>query len=302
LKENNSEYVVKLFYYNWTTNKYDKTITKRISKYNILNEMRFAMYELILGPGIVRENRDTIERKNFERIQAVRQGIEEQEKRDKQKKKEQKKELEKKKEKLEAEAENEEQEEKLKREAKKKEEKKKEEEDKEEDKEEVKKNKSKAPAGQTGDPPELEEQDPKTKKNRPSSERAAKKKVADVKADDKGAEPLSNRGVMVPPELEKPEPPTPKTVAFSLNSGLRFETVDATGLIQAKTNLNYLNLGADYRTDVLAKYPWGYGFSLNAGIPIKKEKYQISVSRALEGGVFKTFFSNFRVGAGFEYS
>jgi hypothetical protein len=300
LKENASDYVVKLLYYNWTTNKYDKTLTKKISKYNILNEMRFAMYELILGPAIVNENRDIIERKNFERIQAVRQTIEEQEKREKQKKKQKKEALEKKQEKPEAKPDDEMEEEKLKREAKKKEEKKKDSEEKEEE-EGSKSGRGKAASGNAGDPPELEEPELKSKKNNPSSEKTAKKKVADKKAEEKKTEPFLN-SASIAPELEKPDPPTPKTIAFNLNAGLRIENVEAIGLIQTKTNLNYLNLGADYRTDMLAKYPWGYGFSLNAGIPVKKEKYQISVSRALEGGVFKTFYSNFRVGGGFEYS
>lgn len=302
LKENSSDYTVKIFYYNWTTNKYDKTLTKKISKYNILNEMRFAMYELILGSAIVGENRDIIERKNFERIQAVRQTIEEQEKREKQKKKQKKEALEKKKDKPVALPDDEMEEEKLKREAKKTVEKIQDTEENEENKEGgSKSDKIKSTSGSAGDPPELEEIELQSKKNNSSSEKPAKKKVADKRAEEKVTEPVIN-SQSIAPELEATDPPTPKTIAFNLNSGLKFETVDAIGLLQTTTNLTYLNLGADYRTDVHAKYPWGYGFSLNAGIPIKKEKYQISVSRALEGGIFKTFFSNLRVGAGVEYS
>jgi len=140
------------------------------------------------------------------------------------------------------------------------------------------------------------------KKNPLSSAKNGKKKEPEKKLNDPKNEKIAISAGEAQPEMPAVEPPTPKTITFNLNSGLRFETVDATGLIQARTNLTYLNLGADYRTDFHAKYPWGYGFSLNAGIPVKKEKYQISVSRALEGWAFKTFFSRLRVGAGFEYS
>lgn len=301
IKESSSEYVLKLFYYNWTTNKYDKTITRRISKYNVLNEMRFAMFDLILGPDVVKENRDILEKKNFERIQAVREMVEEQEKREKKRKKEE----------TEAQGlkknqpqrnEDEQTEEKLKRETKKKAEQT-EETIESENQKQAKVDSGIIPSsGKAGPAPEDEEAELEIKKSQSAAEKLSKKKVAEKEIEEKKTEPTVNAPQVSTPEPEKQEPGTPKTVSFSLNAGVRFDSVDASGLIQAKTNLNYLNLGADYRTDVLAKYPWGYGFSLNAGIPVKKEKYQISVSRALEGGVFKTFLSKFRLGGGVEYS
>jgi hypothetical protein len=68
-------YYLKLFYYNWTTNKFDKTLTRKISKYNVLNEVRFALYELLLGKEFVNEHKDEIEKQNFDRIQDVREAI-----------------------------------------------------------------------------------------------------------------------------------------------------------------------------------------------------------------------------------
>ena len=79
-------YMLNLFYYNWTTNKFDKKLEKKISKYNVLNELRFATYEILMGKQWVQDNKDKIENRNFERIQAVRQVITEQDLRNKKKK------------------------------------------------------------------------------------------------------------------------------------------------------------------------------------------------------------------------
>lgn len=298
VSKESTEYSLKLHYYNWVTNKYDKVITKRISKYNVLNEMRFAMYDLILGSDFVRENRDTLERKNFERIQAVREMVEDQARREKKKKKEDQELAEKKK--MEKAQKKAEPEEKLKREERKKKSSQKE----EEEPEDAEAEKRSLKEGETSQnkAPEEETEELQMKKNPLSSAKSAKKKELEKKLNEAKNEKFAIDAGEVQPEMPAIEPPTPKTITFNLNSGLRFETVDANGLIQARTNLTYLNLGADYRADFQAKYPWGYGFSLNAGIPVKKEKYQISVSRALEGWAFKTFFSRLRIGAGVEYS
>lgn len=71
---------LRLFYYNWTTNKSDKELKKQISKFNVLNELRFAIYELLNGKDFVRENYNRIQRSNYNRIKAIRQIIEEKEK------------------------------------------------------------------------------------------------------------------------------------------------------------------------------------------------------------------------------
>lgn len=68
---------LKLFYYNWTTNNSDKEIKRKIGKYNLLNELRFAIFELLNGSDYVKENYDKIQRMNYERIKSIREMIEE---------------------------------------------------------------------------------------------------------------------------------------------------------------------------------------------------------------------------------
>ncbi len=77
ISEESDFYSLQLFYFNWTTNKFDKKLKRRISKFNVLNELRFAVYEILLGEHWIRENREKIEKENFDRIQAVRKGISE---------------------------------------------------------------------------------------------------------------------------------------------------------------------------------------------------------------------------------
>lgn len=71
---------LRLFYYNWTTNKSDKELKKQISKFNVLNELRFSLYELLNGKDFVRDNYNRIQRHNYNRIKAIRQIVEEKEK------------------------------------------------------------------------------------------------------------------------------------------------------------------------------------------------------------------------------
>jgi len=71
-------YQVHYFYFNWTTNKFDKHLYKIISKYNVVNEIRFGIYELLFGKDYVVKNKDIIDIQNYQRIQAVRKAIAEQ--------------------------------------------------------------------------------------------------------------------------------------------------------------------------------------------------------------------------------
>ncbi len=80
-------YHLHLFYYNWTTNKFDKKLTKKISKYNVLNESRFGLFELLLGKKFVKDHKDELEKQNFDRIQDVRQAVTIQKKKEKNEKK-----------------------------------------------------------------------------------------------------------------------------------------------------------------------------------------------------------------------
>lgn len=66
---------IRLFYYNWTTNSADKEIKRKISKFNLLNELRFAILELLNGADYVKDNYDSIQRQNFERIKSIRNTI-----------------------------------------------------------------------------------------------------------------------------------------------------------------------------------------------------------------------------------
>lgn len=68
---------LKLKYYNWTTTRFDKGLTKKISKYNVLNELRFALYGLFKGKKYVEKNQEKIELENYERITSIRNNFEE---------------------------------------------------------------------------------------------------------------------------------------------------------------------------------------------------------------------------------
>ena len=66
---------IHLFYYNWTTNSADKEIKRKISKFNLLNELRFAILELLNGADYVKEHYDNIQRQNFARIKSIRNNL-----------------------------------------------------------------------------------------------------------------------------------------------------------------------------------------------------------------------------------
>lgn len=66
---------IRLFYYNWTTNSADKEIKRKISKFNLLNEVRFAILELLNGADYVKDNYDKIQRQNYDRIKSIRNSI-----------------------------------------------------------------------------------------------------------------------------------------------------------------------------------------------------------------------------------
>lgn len=66
---------IRLFYYNWTTNSADKEIKRKISKFNLLNELRFAILELLNGTDYVKDNYDNIQRQNYARIKSIRNTL-----------------------------------------------------------------------------------------------------------------------------------------------------------------------------------------------------------------------------------
>lgn len=74
------QFEVSFFYFNWTTNKMDKTLYRRISKFNVVNELRFGVYEILLGKDYVKKNKDVLDLQNYERIQDINKSIIEQKK------------------------------------------------------------------------------------------------------------------------------------------------------------------------------------------------------------------------------
>lgn len=296
LKDDPDFFVLKLFYYNWITNKFDKNLSKRISKYNVLNELRFAMYELYFGKSFVQDNKDALEKKNFDRIQAVRKMVEEQ-------KKQEKKQAKKKKEQQEKEAidkKNEEVSEKLKREERKKKDKNKKDDIASSEIENQVKAKEKGEDDIVDESEDLAIEIGEPENSSPGKSGNKKKKIKneikntvienELKDPAASLEPLGD-GTFVP-----------KTVEFKFISGVSQESVETKGILTVKTNLRYLNLGASYRAENQTAWPWGYTIAMNAGIPIKKENYQISVARSLEGGLHVKVKDGLSLSIGLEYS
>jgi hypothetical protein len=252
-----------------------------------------ALYELFLGETFVRENRDTIEKKNFDRIQAVRKMIEDQNNKDKKKlamKKKQEQKAE------EIAKEKKESEEKLKREEKKKKQNNKDDsEPVEMDNAEKEKTKSNDVNNEVQtDPVDIADKE-KSADSKSNKKNQKKKEKSDVINEG------SNEVAGIPPEIGEGSS-VPKEITFKFFTGLKMETVSTTGILNVKTNLRYLNLGANYTAEYKISRPWGYTLQMSAGIPIKKDNYQISVARSLEAGVFKNIFSGFRINGGMEYS
>ncbi len=287
-------FLLKIFYYNWLTSKFDKKISKRISKYNVLNELRFALYELFFGETFVRENKDALEKKNFERIQAVSKMVEDQKKMLKKaaaKKKILENEKKPKK--------NEEKPEKLKREEKKKESK------KETKAKPEEANSTEKPKGTVDkdvksiNAPNIEIA--KEAKADTESNGLSKKKITEKKEDgDEHIEAASNNSLGIDPIPDGSA--TPKEEEFKFLSGISLENIETKGLLSVKTNLRYLNLGANYKIEYQTKFPYGYKFLMKAGIPIKKDNYQLSVARSLEGNFFLKILGGLRIITGLEYS
>lgn len=296
LKDQPDFFVLKLFYYNWITNKFDKSLSKKISKYNVLNELRFAMYELFFGKSFVEDNKDALEKKNFDRIQAVRKMVEEQ------KKQEKKKQAKKKKEQQEQEArdkKNEEESEKLKREEKKKKDKNKKDDDAPSEIDNQVKVKEKGENEMEDESESLAIELDELEKNPTRKSGKKKNKIKNEIKDAVVENELTEPGTSIEPLSGTF---IPKIVEFKFISGISQESVETKGILTVKTNLQYLNLGANYKSEYQTAIPWGYTIAMNAGIPIKKENYQISVARSLEGGLQGKVIDGLRASVGLEYS
>jgi len=318
-------YSLTLDYYNWTTRKYDKKLRKRISKYNVLNEMRFATYEILLGESFVKRNYDKLEKLNFQRIQAIRKFVEQQERDARKKKKEDKKKQKKLEEQLEAES--------------------------------KKKNnpQSKLNRGEEADPPQ------KSKKSRESdSEDIAAKRAADLDVEAGDSEQSSfgkiadtdvpevqlartkksksndieevdqkdskqktqddSKSPEKPKALEKekvtppeslPDAPIPpvaipekgvKVVSDAYVHGSFFgDNTVAHGLVRTSTYLKYAGVGATYSNTVLDEHERGYRVSLRVGVPLRKKNYKFPVYRAVETEFTRKVYKNFQGIVGIDY-
>lgn len=270
-------------YYNWTNRKFDKELRRRISKYNVLNELRFGLYELLLGKKFVDDHKDKIEKQNYDRIQAVRENEEKQARIDRKKRK-----LIKKKE-IEEEI-------KLIRQQ-------------EEDKKKSKLSRGNAlekdksltntieqdvsrTSGLINPPDDLEVEDvniddpedvEKSQKNSPKRFAKNKKsKKTNQTSQESSEELILNQA---PEEEKKAEiPSVSKLYAFV---SLFDESVVSKGLLQTSTHLKYAGFGARYINEQDTNTPRGMRFSLKVGLPIKKDNYQFPVYRSFETEIYK---------------
>ena len=294
-------YQVHFFYYNWTTNKFDKTLYKVISKYNVINEVRFGTYELLFGKKYVDTNRDALDIQNYERIQAVRKSMVEQARLDKlAEKKKKAQELE------EEEASKEKKKSKLIREDKDKE-KDSISADSETDQEEPETSKADASA-QTEDTEEGHKDKINSKVNAETQANQSKKKK---KPDDKSE---AKNEASEPPAPAKPDPDLPKpeenikliTSLSAQSGGLSHYTESLTndGKIKTFSNFRYLGFGGHLNFIQDKEIPRGYTLGFEFGVPVMKGAYPIPIYHQIQFDVNKYDFllQNSIFGAGIEYS
>ena len=284
-------YSLNFFYYNWTNRKFDKRLRRRISKYNVLNELRFALYELLLGKQFVFDHKDEIEKQNFDRISAVRESEEEIARQNRKKKK-----LEKKKEEEELEL-KEEKEEKKKNKLKREELEKKEKALKTPP-EELSQNSSLNVPNKEEDDEDLNSDDPdelaklKKKKEDENNKKKAKKKDTDKDSKkDNSDENSANAKPEAPKPNEDAGETIPSTATLYALGSFFTDNVITDGYLHASTNLRYLGFGARYIQEQDIPNPRGMRFSLKVGLPIKKDNYAFPVYRSFETEIYKKFFS-----------
>jgi hypothetical protein len=293
-------YSLKLFYYNWTTNKFDKKLVRRISKYNILNEVRFALYELLLGKDFVKEHKDEIEKQNFDRIQDVRSAVNLQRKNDK-KEKLKKKNIEEKK------TEEEEEVKKKKKLLR-------------EEKEKLIKfqpvlNSENTKIQETENTPELNlntNEVDDSNDNLKLSKSEELKKSKEIRKSKKNEKPSTANnsetpftdGPLVKPEaLSSIEQAIPTKSTFYLSGTYFDEYSEANGLVFTKTNLRNLGFGARYIIEELTDKPRVLRLAMRVGIPVLKQNYKFPVYRAIESEIGRAkIFNDFQVFAGLDYS
>lgn len=303
-------YALKLFYYNWTTNKHDKEILRKISKFNVLNDIRFSIYELLNGKDYVRNNYDKIQKENFERIQGLRKVVEENERKLKASKKPApeaesdelfKEELQKKKDKL----------------MRKEREKERNPEYNfnplEDNSDSTTSMEQEADEGYL-DPKGNNDSKGKSKDglNRPirtNSERnnsKAKKslnedkKKGNSKDKEKGekSDGLSLSDFNLIPGFSTPK----KSSAWAMVSFFN-EYNRSNGLLDVSTNLRYLGIGGKYNLEELTEKPRGLNLGLKIGMPLFKDEYEFPVYRSVETELYRRkILKHFMLIAGLDYT
>lgn len=298
LKDEEDFYSLKLFYFNWTTNKFDKNLTRKISKYNVLNELRMATYEILLGKQWVVDNKEKIESRNFDRILAVRQVIDQNARL---KKKKDREEL--KKQEMEEEAEEIKRERRLiKREDKLKKDKKKNEEQSQNQEQNIESTSSENSEKTNENDVELVALAPSEN----SKQVSGNKKLSSQAKINKTPNPAEAEDGVVPPlpfEIPVPDNGPPKKSLFYGIANYFQESTEVKGLIATKTDLKYIGVGGTF---ILEKetipYPTGMRFSIQAAMPIFKEKYSFPIYRSIESEYFVSkIFSHVRFFAGLDF-
>ena len=286
-------YSLNFFYYNWTTRKFDKRLRKRISKYNVLNEMRFALFELLMGKKFVDEHKDQIEKQNFERIVNVREGEEVQLIGERKKKK-----LDKIKEDELEEKNEEKKQNKLKREELEK-------------KEKALESAAKVEEQKAQSASELKKEDDAENKDEDSSS-LAKLKSKDGGGRKKGLKKNDSKSSLneeskldIQPPIPDPEggDKIPSISTLYAFANIFDENVTSDGLLHASTHLRYLGFGARYVQEQDTSMPRGMRFVVQTGLPIKKENYAFPVYRSVETEIYKRkIFNHVKILAGLDLS
>lgn len=304
-------YALKLFYYNWTTNKHDKEILRKISKFNVLNDIRFSIYELLNGKDYVRNNYDKIQKENFERIQGLRKVVEENERKIKASKKAVpepetdelfKEEMQKKKDKL------------MRKEREK-------ERNPEYNFNPVEEN-SDTMAGMdqeadaSGDDQKEKNQGKATSRdglNRPIQANAAKKNDPRAKkspTDEKKKNDSKdknqngkNDGLTLGDFNLIPGFNTPKRSSGWAMVSFFNEYNKSVGLLDVSTNLRYLGLGGKYNLEELTEKPRGLNLALKIGMPLFKDEYEFPVYRSVETELYRRkILNHYMIIAGLDYT
>lgn len=288
-------YSLQLFYFNWTTNKFDKKLVKKISKYNVLNELRFATYEILLGKQWVLDHKDQIESRNFERIQAVREVIAEQVRQKKKKKKD---------EELERIKKNEEEEVRNARNLIKREEREKKSKKQEDSAQDSFEGASSGSKKHDSNSKEIETDVEKTKTDESLQKKlsSGESKKSDSRSTSK-LEEESSQGLIdaISPELPSPGIPK-KSYLYGFSNYFQETTETSGGLINTTTSLKYIGVGGRFILERETFIPTGVRVSFQAGMPIFREKYTFPVYRGIESEVFASkIFNHFQLHAGLDF-